>query len=172
MTVHRQTWSGKKQITPQQSQLCCYASTVRPPLICLSRLQEDRKNTSREGWKAIIDDLYLSQPHICVQVRFGMVGQSRRLTTLTCVCCVHVWPRHNLRLWLKGGRWFYAHWPRGRNIVRCACGTSEMSVTTKQDKNHRAHQHKQNLKTACSVPSITAHMTEKIKLPENQRKKA
>lgn len=37
------------------------------------------------------------------------------------------------------------------------------------EKNHRAHKHKQNLKTACSMPSITAHMT-KNKLPDYQEK--
>lgn len=49
-----------------------------------------------------------------------------------------------------------------------------MSVTTgiqhnNSEKNHRAHKHKQNLKTACSMPSITAHMT-KNKLPDYHEK--
>lgn len=149
------------------------------PYICLSRLQEDSKNTSREGWKAIIGDLYLSQPHIWAHLRASSLchGRSEQNCPVSSIIlwktnfarlrvCVHVWPSHNLHSWLTGGRYFYAHWPRGRNIVRCACRVAEMSVTTRiynnnSEKNHRAHKHKQNHKTACSMPFITAHMTKK-----------
>ncbi len=130
-------WKVKRNGSLYNSLSSVAMQALCPPLICLSRLQEDRKNTSREGWKATIDDLCLTQLHLSTSAcKFTPAWQFRAEPSALKhhVALLHIWPHHNLRPWLKGGRYFYAHWLRGGNIVRCACGGSEMSMTEIQQK--------------------------------------
>lgn len=106
-----------------------------------------------------------------------MVGQSRTVHLQTSCCsptcvCVHVWPRHNLHPRLKGGRYIYAHWPRERNTVRCACERSEMSLTTeiqqKIERGRKITEHTSISKT--SRQPAACHQLQLIWLKKNKKK--